>query len=253
MHIYVHTHTQRNIQIRCWKLYYSVFLAYKKGRMRKDLPMAGDPSLNTFSGWLSKAIQGDHRTHWYTIWPIQPSGNWIINVQSALLLFPPYSWIHLLFWVFFPPQRIFTTHFCKSQSKSSPALTGPSIQMSHGYITVCAQVTAPSAFSLPRQERGECLIVEAAGFGFIQRRAKRCSLEPWRLIMVLTSTTWTQDHFTCCPNMCSFAVPGHQRNLMVNHKLLPTPPSDSLGIIGSSTAIFPFTPLKKVQAEECHR
>lgn len=40
---------------------------------------------------------------------------------------------------------------------------------------------------------------------------------------------------------------------MVNHKLLSTPSGDFLGILGSSPAIFPPTPLEKVQAEELHR
>lgn len=70
-----------------------------------------------------------------------------------------------------------------------------------------------------------------------QRRAKRCFLQPGRLMVVLRSSTSTQEHFSSCPNVFSFAIAGSQRNLMVIPKLLCPAPSDFLGVMGSGPPV----------------
>ena len=112
---------------------------------------------------------------------------------------------------------------------------GPLIQRSHDTRSCTYPGYHPFCFQSAKAGRSG---VVCCGSGWvwaspIQRKAKRCFLQPRRLMVVLRSTTSTEERFTSCPNVFSFAVAGHQRNLMVNPKLLSPTPSDFLDVTGS--------------------
>lgn len=147
----------------------------------------------------------------------------------------------------------FFSHFVTAKARALQPWVGPSIQMSHDILSLCVPRLQPLLLS------------------FCQGRNVGSALLWKQLVLVLSrggpkdapysckGWSWSSDpqpqHRTVSPpaQTCSFAAAGHQRNLVVNHKLLSTPPSEFLGVIGSSPAIFAPHTLEKVQAEEYQR
>lgn len=148
-------------------------------------------------------------------------------------------WVHLLFWAF-----VFPTHFhhpfCNGQSKSSATLTGSlNTNASWHHITVCPGYS-PFCFQSAKAGTWGVLYCGSSGVLVLCRGGPKVFLTAVKADHGPQIHSLNTEWFHPCPNMCSFAVAGHQRNLMVNHKLLSTPPSDFLGIIiGSSPPILP--------------